>query len=139
MREFNFYLSIIFDNAKFSKFKTIKLILNQLQEQYNYIKDNEKNLVYDAYLNVNCTNCTDCIMCCDCNNCTDCINCLNCYSCTKSRDCDNCKYCDDSINLSNENGIYHKIFSIFIGFLILLLLIFSPCLSYYTCYWCRLI
>jgi hypothetical protein len=133
MREFNFYLSIIFDNVKFSKFKTIKPILNQLQEQYTYIKNNEQNLTYDNYLNINCNNCTDCIICCDCNNCIDCINCINCYNCTKSRDCNNCKYCDGSTELLNENGLYYEIFSIFIGFLILLMLILSPCLSCYYC------
>ena len=145
MKDFNYYLTLIFSNNKFAKFKTIKPILEQLRDQYDYINEHELVLNYDEYLNINCNNCEDCIMCIECNNCDDCINCKNCINSDKCRNCTLCEHCiccrnchncfkskhlDNASNKNNENGLRSKITAGIIGLFIFALIISSPFLSY---------
>ena len=77
--------------------KSFEYYYNLIKEKFNYEltifnfeyhigQINEQNEI-DDYLNVDCKNCTNCIMCIDCINCE---NCIDCKQCIKSKNCEGC-------------------------------------------------
>lgn len=51
-------------------------------------RNKDKDIVIDAFGNINCENCTGCSNCEDCTDCEDCADCSYCEKCKKCIDCE---------------------------------------------------